>query len=296
MLSDLYAALDEDRPWSLVRMGDGEAHTLRGVHAPWAYCENRVATHSDAGDLRERSLRAIAGADWIGWLVDQHLGDALESAGQMPDGWTRWLVSTLDKLQRMPTDEEIVAQFGKLPRPVERHQYAWVNMHMGIRRGFVERVLRREPLYLVGEPMRRWRDEVLRPAGLGEGAIVWEGPTTISTMAQAYEIVNAFVASPARVMFASLGVWALPVVGRAKELGRVALDWGHTPDHNLKPTCAVHKEAFDPPYGVEGCPHNPGCAAHWRYKLNTTEEDSPAGTMRWYKKAGAPLSLPEKPA
>lgn len=296
MLEDLYAALDAGRAWSLVRLGDGEAHALRGVHAPWSYVgENYVATHTDAGDLRQFSLEAIARADWVGWPKDTPLGQTLEAASLLPPGWTEWHLAQCTFLSRQPTDEEHIERFGELPWLIQRQQYAWANMQMGIRRGFVERVLRNTQLFLVGEPMRYWRDHVLHPAGLGQDALVWEGQATISTMAEAHAIVDAFAASPARVMLASMGVWAVPMVGRAKVVGKVGIDWGHLPDHNAKPTCEVHRDAFDPPYPAGGvCPNDPACQAHWRYKLNTTEEDSPAGTMAWYPKAGAPLSLPEK--
>ena len=296
MLEDLYVALEEGRPWSLVRMGDGEAHTLQGVHAPWTYYANSCATQADAGDLRQHSLAAIREADWVGWHQDRGLVQTLESAGMLPTGWTKWYVDVVTSLKRPPAVEEMITIFGEEPNLISRSQFAWCNLHMGIRRGFVEKVLRTQPLFLVGIPMQQWLDQVLRPAGLGDGAIVWTGDTTVGTMNHAMQIVDAFVKSPARVMFASLGVWALPIVGRAKALGKAAIDWGHAPDHHVKEACEDHHEEWGEPRGPDGrCPKHPACQAHWRYKLNTTEEDSPAGTMRWYRKAGsAGQCLPEK--
>ena len=271
MLADLYGALDEGRAWSLVRMGDGEVHALRGIHAPWSYIENRCATVGDAGDLRQHSIQAIREADWAGWHQDRWLSDALEAGGLLPPGWAAWHGEALTRLARHPTTEEIATQFGTVPRLIERSQFAWCNLHMALRRGFVERVLRSESLFLVGEPMQRWLDEVLRPAGLGADALVWGGETTVSTTAQASAIASAFAASSARVMFASLGVWALPVVGWARHIGRVGIDWGHAPNHHLN--------AAEP---------------HWQYRINICCEDSPAGTMAHYAHAGtANQCLPE---
>ena len=271
MLADLYTALDEGRPWSLVRMGDGEVHALTGVHAPWTYYANACATLADAGDLRQRSIDAVRNADWAGWLEDQWLSRALEAAQLLPKGWTEWHFGILEQLKRRPTEEERIAAFPEEPQLIQRAQFGWCNLHMGIRRGFVERVLRQESLFLAGEPMQRWYDQVLLPAGLGTGAIVWQGKTTVSTTEEAFAIADAFVASSATVMLASLGVWALPIVGRAKQLGKIALDWGHAPDHHLR---------FEEP--------------HWQYRLNTCCEDSPAGTMAHYKHAGsAGQCLPE---
>lgn len=294
MLATLYAALEEGRPWSLVRLGDGEYHSLRGVHAPWAYCDNRCATHTDAGDLRQHSLKAIGEADWVGWHQDQGLTEVMELARLLPPGWMKWRMGII-ALNRQPTVEEIVECFGALPVLICRSQYAWCNLHMGIRRGFVERVLRPQKLFLAGEPMERWLRQVLHPAGLGEGATVWSGDTTVATMGQAMSIVDAFIKSDATVMLASLGVWALPVVGRAKALGKIAIDWGHTPDHNLKASCEAHQERWGKPVGPDGrCPRHPACQAHWRYKLNTCCEDSPKGTMEHYAHAGtAGQCLPE---
>jgi len=240
MLADLYSALDEGRPWSLVRLGDGELQVLDGLHVPWPYCENRCATLADAGDLRDLSIEAVRNADWVGWHQD------------------RWFTEHFERL-------------GFLPEIYEWSQYAWVNLHMGIRRGFVERVLRNERLYLAGEPMERWTIEILHPAGLGQEAVVYAGPTTVETMAHARLIAQAGLDSGVTVALISLGVWALPVCEMLRAGGMVAVDYGHAPGHNLLPESE----------------------AHGQYRLNTCCEDSPQGTMEHYRHAGAPTCLPE---
>ena len=270
MLADLYDALEAGRPWSLVRLGDGELHVLNGIHAPWAYYENRCATPGDAQALQVRTAAAIRNADWVGWLQDPGLTAAMD-------------------------------ELGFLPEVYGRSQFGWCNLHMGIRRGFVERVLRSERLFLIGGPMQRWLDEVLRPAGLGADATVWLGAKTIESFATVAAIGKAIEASSASVVLASMGVWALTIADLAKRSGKVGIDWGHTPDHNLKPACEKHKQRWGPPmttvegWGANVCPRVPECQAHWRYKLNTCCEDSPEGTMEHYVHAGcAGQCLPEK--
>lgn len=264
MLSDLYDAVDTGRPWSLVRLGDGELQALQGVHAPWKYCENWCATTADAGALRDRTVMAIGAADWVGWHQDPWLTQALTDVGL-------------------------------LPAVYERSQFGWCNLHMGIRRGFVERVLRNQPLFLVGEPMQRWLDEVLRPNGLGAQTEIWGGKTHPETMGEVLQIMEAARDSAARVVLASLGVWAPAVVDFARRSGKIGIDWGHTPDHNLKASCEAHRERWGDPIGPDArCPSHPVCQAHWRYKLNTCCEDSPEGTMKHYTHAGtAGQCLPE---
>jgi len=232
-LTSLYSALEEGRPWSLVRLGDGELKILGMAHAPLSHVENRVASTSDLGMLRRSSIQAIRNADWVGWHQDPWLGFWMEA-------------------------------FGLLPALYERSAYAWVNLHMGLRRSFVERVLRQEPLFLIGEPMERWLADYLRPLGLGEKAKVYRGQSTPSNERELRGIFRAIEASEARVIMASLGVWALPVCDCAKGLGKIGIDWGHAPDHNLQ---------FNEP--------------HWQYRLNTCCPDSPEGTMQHYRHAGA---------
>jgi hypothetical protein len=256
MLSDLFAALDEGRPWSLVRLGDGEVQVLKGLHAPWAYIDNHCATVTDAGDLRERSIEAVRGADWVGWHQDPGLTSCMDNAGV-------------------------------LPALYERSVFAWCNLHMGMYRRFVERVLRQEPLFLAGNPMQRWLDEVLRPHGLGKDAVVYGGNTSPASTEDGLRIMDALRESKPRVAFLSLGVWALPVAGYAKAIGKVGIDYGHAPNHHLKPACEDHQERFGPPKVGNGeCPRLPACQAHWRYLLNTCCEDSVAGTNEHYTHAG----------
>ncbi len=240
MLADLYDALETGRPWSLVRLGDGELKVLQRCHSPLSHYENRIASDADMASLYELTVQAITEADFVGWHQDP------------------WLTERLTAI-------------GVLPAAYDRSQYGWVNLHMAIRRGFVERVLRGKRLFLVGEPMARWYEQVLAPAGLGVDATIWQGETTIATIGQLQGILRAVDESQAQVVLASMGVWALAIAGHAKCAGKIGIDWGHTPDHHLK---------FDEP--------------HWRYAPNLTEEDSPAGTMRWYPQAGCPLCLPEE--
>ncbi len=248
MLEDLYAALEEGRPWSLVRLGDGEKLVLDGLHAPWKYHENWCETVGDAGELRQATIAAIREADWVGWHQDAGLVEWMENMGQ-------------------------------LPALYERSVFAWANLHMGLRRGFVGRVLRDQQLFLVGEPMARWLEEILLPNGLGKDAHLYAGPGTPKTWKDVLRIMDTVHDTPARVVLASLGVWAPAVANCAKKQGKIGIDFGHLPDHNLKP----HAER------------------HWRYPLNTKTEDTPEGTMEWYATCGedqttgtAGQCLPEK--
>jgi len=238
MLADLYDALDMGRPWSLVRLGDGELKVLSQAHAPLSHYENRVASNHDMAELRQWSIRAIQEADWIGWHQDKWL--------------TQWMEA-----------------IGMLPQAYERGQYAWANLHMGIRRGFVERVLRDETIYLIGAPMQQWVDEYLRPRGLARSVLIWAGNSTISTAAEFYTICKTIETSGARIVLASMGIWAVPIAGYCKRVGKVGLDWGHLPDHNLSPDLS------------------------WNYHLNTCCPDSQEGTMDHYRHAHAPTCLPE---
>ena len=301
MLADLYAAIDEGRPWSLVRLGDGELQALRGLQTPWSYVdENYCPTKQAAGDLRQYSKMAVTEADWVGWHRDRELGDVMESARLLPKGWTVWQTGILEQHGRLPNDTEMRDTFGEIPDLILRTQFAWVNFHMGMRRGFVERVLRDTPLFLVGKPMQRWYTEILEPAGLAENATIWQGDTTITSMDDIMRIADAFDSTEAKVMLASLGVWSLPLAWRARAIGRIAIDWGHVPDHNLVWVCPVHADAAaqriacDEVPLVSECKLDPECRAHGRYVLNTCCEDSVEGTRRHYRHAGtASQFLPE---
>jgi hypothetical protein len=265
MLEDLYGALDEVRPWSLVRLGDGEKLVLDGLHAPWKYHENWCSSVGDAGELRQATIEAIRGADWVGWHQDAGLVEWMENIGQ-------------------------------LPALYERSVFAWVNLHMPIRRGFVERVLRGQQLFLVGEPMIRWLDEILRPNGLGANAEVYARPVTPKSWKDVLRIMDAVHDTSARVVLASLGVWAPAVAHFAKKWGKIGIDFGHTPDHHLKPVCDAHRDRWGQPANERGtCGASPDCQAHWRYLPNWCCEESPAGTMEHYGHAGcAGQCLPEK--
>ncbi|MFA7000427.1 MAG: hypothetical protein WC241_04965, partial [Candidatus Paceibacterota bacterium] len=231
MLADLYRAIDERRGWSLVRLGDGESRLLQGAPAPFDHLENYITNPVDVVGLRQATVCAVKGADWVGWHQDHMLCS-------------------------------IMAAYGMTP--IENSQYAWVNLHMGLWRGFVEKVLRQEKLFLAGATMQRWQDEVLRPAGLGSDAVVWRGKTSLNATGEAERILDALSESDCTVALFSLGVWALWMADMAKLLGLIGIDWGHAPDHHLFPTCEEHRERYE---GAGPCA-DPECQAHWRYRLN----------------------------
>lgn len=254
LLASLYEAIEERRGWSLVRVGDGEQRVLaaRGHRCdacgamrspadkpPWTHAEGgSVGTSTSLDWLQVHSMLAIRHANWVGWFANHETDQA-----------------ALDARECWP--------------PTERSQCAWVNLHLGIRRGFVERVLRRGSLFLVGEPMAQWREEVLLPLGLGENAEVYEGNASPNTWGQCGDVIAAIRESDKQIVLASLGIWALPVCLAAQECRKVAIDYGHAPAH----TTPGHPLA---------------------YPLNTCCDDSPAGTMEHYAHTSPPQMLPEK--
>ncbi len=266
MLDSLRAALAEGRGWSLIRLGDGELRVLH-EHGPMTHVENRVASEADMRWLREESIQALFDATWVGWHQDEWLTGHMERLGLLPAGWNNWLQPYRVQQNRYPTYQEAAEKWGQVPELVLRSQFGWCNFRLGMMRGFVEAVLREQELLLIGEPMLRWHQGYLLPLGLGMRAYCWPGETSISRAAECQAIMAEIERSPARVMLASMGVWALPLAAHAQRCGKVGLDMGHLPDHNSKSAAE----------------------AHWMYRLNTCCEDSLEGTAAHILHAGAPM-------
>jgi len=205
LLDDLSTALAQRRPWSLVRLGDGEVHALRSNKPPWSLWGNYAETQDDVICLRAGMLGAIERADWVG-----------RNKSDLHDATLRWFCDQ-----------------GMLKFPEARIVDGYINLWIVWSTRFNEMVLRNESLFLAGKPMQQWLEEVLRPRGLAGNASLYGGKTEIHGAADAQAVCDAFQASGAHVGLFSLGVWALGIADYAKSIGRVGIDFGHGPEAGL---------------------------------------------------------------
>ena len=200
-------SLFSGRPFSLIRLGDGELMVLaqESVYSldwieknvPWggsnAYCGVRLPNL----ELRDRMIESITKADMVGVFAD--------------DDFTNQVLKAL----------------GIRPRSI---CYAFENVFLPMFKPFVD-LIRRYPPLLVGRPAEQFARYLYEKLG-----VVVPGTVSID----GYEEIDSCIEAMARIghewSLVSAGVNATVIcTTMAEQWGKVAIDFGHAPDCAMSP-------------------------------------------------------------
>jgi len=200
-------SLFSGRPFSLIRLGDGELMVLaqESVYSldwieknvPWggsnAYCGVRLPNL----ELRDRMIESITKADMVGVFAD--------------DDFTNQVFKAL----------------GIRPRSI---CYAFENVYLPMFKPFVD-LIRRYPPLLVGRPAEQFARYLYEKLG-----VVVPGTVSID----GYEEIDSCIEAMARIGYewslVSAGVNATVIcTTMAEQWGKVAIDFGHAPDCAMSP-------------------------------------------------------------
>jgi len=200
-------SLFSGRPFSLIRLGDGELMVLaqESVYSldwieknvPWggsnAYCGVRLPNL----ELRDRMIESITKADMVGVFAD--------------DDFTNQVFKAL----------------GIRPRSI---CYAFENVYLPMFKPFVD-LIRRYPPLLVGRPAEQFARYLYEKLG-----VVVPGTVSID----GYEELDSCIEAMARIghewSLVSAGVNATVIcTTMAEQWGKVAIDFGHAPDCAMSP-------------------------------------------------------------
>lgn len=207
VITGIITACNEKKPFSVVRIGDGEINVLKGKivgMAVWVHPGNNHCVKASAEFLVERTRRAVRNADCLGIFS----GD-------------KWTYEAMKIGNCEPKD-----------RP---EFYAFGNLHLVTRKNFVDEILRKKKLVLIGDSMQRYYNEVLKQKLPDVQAIVYTGKNLIYNKEDYNNIVNFLKENKDNfdVALISMGVWAEALVDEVKEMGKVGIDFGHAADHQL---------------------------------------------------------------
>lgn len=197
LLADLYGAMLEGRGWSLARVGDSESLLMKcpTMTTDWTFYDTRIALASFPA-VRERFVASYQVADWTGVFVN----DASAAAGFELCG---------------------------LGTPLQQ-VYAWINVHLPMYRDFVDIVLRRERLLLMGGPMAELAEKRLAPLRSMDDVEILDAALAYPATLEDFEALRARIASySGRIVLVSMSIWAKPLCAYAKSLGKIGIDFGN---------------------------------------------------------------------
>ncbi len=207
IITDIINACNEKKPFSMIRLGDGEIEVLKGTmigQALWVHPANNHCQKNSAQFLVDRTRQAVKNADCLGIFAG--------------DKWT------YDAMKKAGCEANDRPEF-----------YAFGNIHLVTRKNFVDEVLKKRRLALVGNSMERWDKEILKQKIPNAQSIVSLGKNLIYTKEDYDNIVRFLKDNKDKydVALISMGVWAEALVDEVKKLGKVGIDFGHAADHQI---------------------------------------------------------------
>ncbi len=202
IVENISNSLFSGKPFSLIRLGDGELTVLAQElvysldwiekNVPWAGSNYYCGVTLPNLELRDRMIESIAKADMVGVFAD--------------DDFTRRVFKVL----------------GIQPRSI---CYAFENIYLPMFKPFVD-LIRRYPPLLVGRPAEQFARFLYEKLG-----VVVPGTVSIN----GYEELDSCIEAMARIGHE----WSLVSAGcnatvicttMAEQWGKVAIDFGHAPD------------------------------------------------------------------
>ena len=217
-------------PFSLIRIGDGEIDVLSGKpcnYDLWVYPGNNHCRRDSTSFLVEKTRDATKSADILGIFE----GDI-------------WTYEILKKIGCSYEDKPEVYAFG--------------NLHLVTRKNFVDEILRKRSLLLVGNSMKRWGNEILKLKIPESKFIVYEGTTLIYTKEDFNSVIDFIKENldSFEIALISMGVWAGSIIAEIKKMGKIGIDFGHAPDHMLIGEYEINTqyESIDEYYSHSKCP------------------------------------------
>ncbi len=200
-------SLSSGRPFSLIRLGDGElmvlaqelVHSLDWIkdNVPWSGSNTYCGVRLPNLELRDRMIDSISRADMVGVFAD--------------DEFTHQVFNAL----------------GIQPRSI---CYAFQNVYLPMYKPFVD-LIRKYPPLLVGRPAAQFARYLYEKLG-----VVVPGTVTID----GYEEIETCIEAMSRIGHE----WSLVSAGcnatiicttMAEQSGKVAIDFGHAPDNAMSP-------------------------------------------------------------
>ncbi|MFH1184719.1 MAG: hypothetical protein V1755_06725 [Chloroflexota bacterium] len=214
LLADLYGAMLEGRGWSLARVGDSEVLLMKcpTMKTDWKFYDTRITLASFPA-VRERFVASYQVADWTGVFMN----DASAAAGFELCG---------------------------LGTPLQQ-VYAWVNVHLPMYRDFVDLVLRRERLLLMGGLMAELAEKCLAPIrSLSDVEILDTALAHPLTMEDFEALCGRIASYSGRIVLISMSIWAKPLCAYAKSLGKIGIDFGNAATFLLDGRIALNADGL----------------------------------------------------
>ncbi|MGE5543878.1 MAG: GT-D fold domain-containing glycosyltransferase [Bacillota bacterium] len=207
MVEHIGYSLFSGRPFSLIRLGDGELMVLAQEfvysldwiekNVPWRGSNTYCGVKLPNLELRDRMIESITKADMVGVFAD--------------DDFTC----------------QVFRALGIQPRSI---CYAFENVYLPMFKPFVD-LIRRYPPLLVGRPAEQFARFLYEKLG-----VVVPGTVSID----GYEEIDSCIEAMARIGHE----WSLVSAGcnatvicttMAEQWGKVAIDFGHAPDNAMSP-------------------------------------------------------------
>lgn len=195
------------RPFSLIRLGDGELMVLAQElvysldwiknNVAWGGCNTYCGVRLPNLELRDRMIDSIARADMVGVFAD--------------DEFTRQVFNAV----------------GIQPRSI---CYAFENVYLPMYKPFVD-LIRHHPPLLVGRPAEQFARFLYEKLG-----VVVPGIVPINGYEEIDTCIEAMVGIGHEWSLVSAGCNATVIcTTMADQWGKVAIDFGHAPDNAMSP-------------------------------------------------------------
>jgi hypothetical protein len=217
IVNQIADALVGHRPYSLVRIGDGENIVMAqekvlslewiGTNVGWSHSTGYCGAALPNLELRDRMVKAVKQADMVGVFACDDLTQRIFSA------------------------------FDIKPRSIF---YAFDNLYMPMYKPFVD-LIRKYPPLLVGNPAGRFAAYLHEKLGITvPGTVAINGYNELDTC------IRQMAAIPHQWSLVSAGVNALVIADTmASEYGKVSIDFGHAPDNVMAPDYVDYWLAVD---------------------------------------------------
>jgi len=205
MFERILKSVAENRPFSLIRMGDGENVVLSGEifkFYEWSYPGENRCIQGSYEYLRSGMVEAVKNCDLAGiFLGDTWTYDALAKAGAINP---------------------------------EFQAYAFCNLFMAGFKPFVDNIMRNKKLLLIGSSMGEYNDLLKSKIPEARTIAIYKDMVIRSKVHcdELYQKIDACLGD-FEVALVSMGVWALPICDYLKKKGKIAIDYGHAASHQL---------------------------------------------------------------
>ena len=207
VVNKIIGAVKNKQGFSLIRTNDGEKEVLyreifkykdiwkypyKGMSAePLIFIEEKCYTQ-----VFEDLKKSVLNADFVGYSSDFWMPDSYRKSG--------------------------------LSYPMSNSCYVWINHHLPARKYFVEEVICKKRILLIGKSMKAGTEKQIKK--LTSNYILWEGITTPKNYEDLDVIKNFIQNTDFEVALIGLGVWAKLICNYIKSIGKIAIDWGSTTD------------------------------------------------------------------